>query len=221
MRPEMADQRGALCAGASSPPTIQEARDGDFTPPTLCLFALTFEALPEAVLLVSASKEILFANRAAHRLAMETGAFLLEQSLQVKDSAIAGMLDAAIGEIAPKDTVLRGDASAPARHAAVLPVADGAGRILFCIRIMEDRATGRFSPAAPLQARYRLTASEEAVALMLTEGRRVNEIAQVRGVSEHTVRAQLKSLFGKLGVKSQVQATALLCRLLAEQHGSG
>jgi DNA-binding NarL/FixJ family response regulator len=53
---------------------------------------------------------------------------------------------------------------------------------------------------ALLQAAYRLTAAEAAVALSLADGLPPEAIAAARGVSVGTVRVQIRTLFSKLGV---------------------
>lgn len=55
-----------------------------------------------------------------------------------------------------------------------------------------------------------LTRAERAVCLSLQYHLSVKQIAQLRGVSVHTIRSQLRSIFRKLGVKSQHE---LLLRL--------
>ncbi len=60
---------------------------------------------------------------------------------------------------------------------------------------------------------YRLTSAEAAVAQALASERPVSEIADARGVSIATVRAQLRSIFEKTGVRSQAQLVALVARL--------
>lgn len=59
-------------------------------------------------------------------------------------------------------------------------------------------------------AKYRLSPAEAALALAIADGLSPNQYAQTRGVSIHTVRSQLKSLFMKTGVNRQSQLGALL-----------
>jgi DNA-binding CsgD family transcriptional regulator len=63
--------------------------------------------------------------------------------------------------------------------------------------------------------RYHLTRTEARVATLLSEARRVSEIAAVLGVSVHTVRAHLRHLYVKTGVTWQV---ALVRLVLTGRH---
>lgn len=58
----------------------------------------------------------------------------------------------------------------------------------------------------------RLTRRESEVLLQLIEGRQVREIANLRVVSEATVRTQVKSILAKLEVSSQVAAVGIAHR---------
>lgn len=60
-------------------------------------------------------------------------------------------------------------------------------------------------PAADCLSRYALSAKEADVAKAIVGGKTINQIADERGLSRETVRTQLKSVFGKLGVTSQIE----------------
>lgn len=51
--------------------------------------------------------------------------------------------------------------------------------------------------------RHGLTRAEASLATQLALGKRLREIAQLRELSIHTVRTQLKACFARLGVRSQ------------------
>ena len=55
-----------------------------------------------------------------------------------------------------------------------------------------------------------LTKAEQAVAVLVLEGRTDAEIAEVRGVSKRTVANQIASVFRKLNVSSRVELAARL-----------
>lgn len=65
-----------------------------------------------------------------------------------------------------------------------------------------------------LIAAFGLTHAEAALAEALTTGASLAEIAEMRQVSKHTVRNQLKSLFQKTGTSRQGALIALLARFL-------
>ena len=73
-----------------------------------------------------------------------------------------------------------------------------------------SEASVRLSGSAALAERFKLTPSEAALALGLSTGRSLREMADERQVSIHTVRNQLKSIFGKTGVSRQSTLVALL-----------
>ena len=63
--------------------------------------------------------------------------------------------------------------------------------------------------------RLRLTRAEAEVALALSEGATVTEVAQARGVSVHTIREQVSSALGKTGARRQAD---LIRMVLAQRH---
>jgi len=66
-----------------------------------------------------------------------------------------------------------------------------------------------------LRTLYGLTRAECRVALLLSDGRAPKQIADTVGVTENTVRSQIKSIYGKTGVKRQSE----LIRLLVNHAG--
>jgi DNA-binding CsgD family transcriptional regulator len=70
------------------------------------------------------------------------------------------------------------------------------------------------APQMPeLRQMFGLTTSEVAIAVALTSGHEVEEIARTRHVSPGTLRVQLKSIFLKTGVRRQSELVALLLRV--------
>lgn len=66
---------------------------------------------------------------------------------------------------------------------------------------------------AILQAAYSLTAAETDIALRLVEGSTVEGIAGSRRVSVATIRAQIKAVLAKVGVKRQIELVSRLRQL--------
>jgi DNA-binding CsgD family transcriptional regulator len=62
---------------------------------------------------------------------------------------------------------------------------------------------------------YRLTHREQEVLSFLARGMSTTEITQHLGISAHTVRDHIKSLFGKVGVRSRAE---LVARIFAEHY---
>lgn len=80
-------------------------------------------------------------------------------------------------------------------------------RALVVVRGMEKENT---QLAAALQTAFSLTATEAQIALTLANGKTPENVAARRGVSLATVRTQMKSIYSKLGVRTQVELTARL-----------
>lgn len=73
------------------------------------------------------------------------------------------------------------------------------------------RDPGRLAPL--LRQTYGLTLAEAGVALGVARGRSIADIALERGISDWTVRSQLKAVAAKLGVTRQAQIAARLADL--------
>lgn len=70
--------------------------------------------------------------------------------------------------------------------------------------------TARSEGPGLLRSRYRLTAAEMRVALLVSEGLSYGEIAERLEVSSHTVHTHIKSIHRKLDVRSNGRAAALI-----------
>jgi DNA-binding NarL/FixJ family response regulator len=66
-----------------------------------------------------------------------------------------------------------------------------------------------------LRTLYSLTSAEADIAVQVGSGRPAEAIAAVRGVSVGTVRAQLKTIMGKMGVRRQIELAARLAEICA------
>jgi len=109
-----------------------------------------------------------------------------------------------------------------------VPMRAGADRPPMILRLIALRAGGQdvfgassilvvtriTPPAAPaaelLQGLFDLTPAEARVAREIGEGRTVETIAEMFGLSRETVRSQLKAVLGKTGLGRQVDLAALL-----------
>lgn len=131
-------------------------------------------------------------------------------------------IDAAIGAIIRPDTprgnaiVVRGTTGEPLTLTVVpLPRTEHAfgfnPRVLVVARAPKAQDAGR--TRVLLQSAYGLTAAEAEVALRLGNGEHAEAIAGTRGVSVSTVRAQIRSIFAKLGVRRQSELVARIRHL--------
>lgn len=65
-----------------------------------------------------------------------------------------------------------------------------------------------------LQSAFRLTEAEARLAVHLTSGESLEEVAERLGIAKETSRSQLKSIFAKTGVHRQAELVALLAGVL-------
>lgn len=107
-----------------------------------------------------------------------------------------------------------GDALEGVWLAEALPIVSGelAGCALVTI---SDRSSGSRNSGLcdRLQELYRLTGAEAAVAVSLTEGHSLAEIAAARGTSLETVRSQLKQVLAKTGTRRQGEMVSMALQL--------
>ena len=70
-----------------------------------------------------------------------------------------------------------------------------------------DGVSGRLTRTGPETARFLadLSLRERQILESISSGQRVAAIADTLGISLHTVRNHLKSIFRKLGVRSQIE----------------
>lgn len=73
------------------------------------------------------------------------------------------------------------------------------------VLLLRERAPGGADRGPVLQELYGLTSAEAEVAMAMTQGAPVSDIAASRGVAPSTVRAQVKAILSKVGVGRQVE----------------
>lgn len=81
-----------------------------------------------------------------------------------------------------------------------------------CLLMIVDPDEASLPGSDIWRAMFDLTECELIIAEGLVSGRRINEIANERGVSIETVRSQTKRMFERLNVSSQAEAAARLSR---------
>jgi DNA-binding CsgD family transcriptional regulator len=179
-----------------------------------------------AAFLVDASGQVLEHNLAAERLARDGDGLLLRHGRLlarrhdeaarlerlIKDAAGAACRQGAGGGACRLSRRDGGDYAV-----MVTPLAaeteGGSSVPTALVRVSDlDRHPSR-PPQSSLRVLYGLTATEEALALALLEGRRLKEIAELRRVSLETVRVQLKALFAKTGCDRQADLARKLTLL--------
>jgi DNA-binding NarL/FixJ family response regulator len=139
------------------------------------------------------------------------------QTLANAMAAPSAIIDAAENRAALRSVVLRNEQALdvpvvvdvidlPAQHSEL----GFAPRTLVIVRSESQRDA---SKAAIARVAYELSGAEADIALLLCRGDNAESIAKRRRVSVGTVRAQIKKISAKLGVKSQIEVVARINRL--------
>ncbi len=175
------------------------------------------EALAFGAVVCDSAGRLVFANGAAEALAGPGGGIVL-------GSRHGGVAAALPGEESRLALLVR-DAAETAR-AGAMAVTGASGNKLFLLVTPLPRAFGQASQLvlitmrladgspladpATLMSIFGLTAAEARVGAALSTGASVGEIATQSGVSEATVRTQVKRLLAKTGAESQREFVAML-----------
>lgn len=189
------------------------------------------EVLPQSVLVVEETRRITYANPAAREL-LALRSTLIDRNgwLDAADARGSRELLAALHSLGLGGSHLAG----PGADRAMLRLTDRQRRadvLVLAIAVRPD-ATGRLfgdDPCAiliahPLGAATRLdplvvslafglSPAEADVAIAIAEGASPEEVATMRGVGVVTVRAQLRAIYGKLGIKRLPEMVRLLLEL--------
>lgn len=184
-----------------------------------------FDRLPTAVLLVDRTGRILFANargvallaegdavgsdRGRLRAGTTGGTAMLRRSIH-NAVHLADLLDA---DESPVIRLDRRTSDAPIWAVAipVRPGEDASGWAVPAVALfLHDAGARRPTGHALLAAAYGLTQAEARLADLLAAGCTLAEAAQTLGTTTHTVRTQVKAIFGKTGVRRQGDLQRLL-----------
>ena len=191
----------------------------------------SLDRISTGVLLLDAGGRVLFANRAAERIAsQDDGLRITRDGLATalpRESAALGRLVAAAalttngngsaagGELLLSRPSLRRPlalAVSPLPKDGFLPSLPGVPAV--AVFISDPEAAGE-SDAALLARLYGLTPAESRVTAALMSGGDLREVSDALGISYHTGRAQMKSVFSKTGARRQAELVQLLLKLPA------
>lgn len=176
--------------------------------------ALSMEALDTLewpVYAVGRDARVLLSNRIGERqLALGSPFGIRHGRLHCHDLDVRGSLMRALGlAMQRRASAFRAGTEAAPWWVRVVPMAaqpDGA--------MLYASAVGARPPSASvLQAVLGFSAAEAEVANLLMNGRNVKQVAQARSVSLWTVRAQVRAVMQKAGVRRQMQLAQLLLAL--------
>ena len=192
-------------------------RGGRYVDP-VSLLSRVLDRAPRAIIVASLSGEIVHTN--------EAGAELLDDGNLF--ARVAGRLEV-VGEQAEAITAALAAAADPKVRRATCLLVREAGERTHILSIGTLAGNGLpphvlvFMHELPIQDAYLgerlrmlfgLTRAEQDVAIGVADGRTPREIAADRGVSEQTVRVQLKTLSRKLGCRRQTEIAVLVRSIL-------
>ncbi|TFZ05483.1 LuxR family transcriptional regulator [Ramlibacter henchirensis] len=172
------------------------------------LAGAALDALQFPVFAIDAAGKLLMANTAGDRSLREGSPLAMRQGrLHSPEGDIAGRLAGALRAAASR----RGSAfSANVRGTIwllrVVPLQEHSAAAL----VYANTPDAGPVPSRMLTSLLRFTQAEADVACMLADGLSPKEIAYERDVSLHTIRTQVRGIFGKAGVRRQADLTKLL-----------
>lgn len=175
------------------------------------------------IFLLDAKAKIVFMNKSATALLAERdGLQVFSSVLGAERSAESELLLNAIRRAATSfvagrdvagDTLFISRRNRPALQLFIAPIHNGPLRAshhaAIVIFVSDPLRTPRPS-TSDLRRRFSLTPAECRVALLLSDGCSPRQIANLVGVTDNTVRSQIKSIFSKTGVKRQSELIRLL-----------
>ncbi len=181
------------------------------------------DMLPTGVIFFGPKGEIVLMNRSASALVAEKDGLLVTRGgLRAERPAESSLLEERIVQTASTSnggglwrggTVMISRRSRPPLQIQLSPIRNSgvlAPKPITAVAFMSDPLQQKRPPQELLRALYRLTPAECRVALLLGDGHAPRKIASMVGVTDNTVRSQIKSIFSKTGVKRQGELVRLL-----------
>jgi DNA-binding CsgD family transcriptional regulator len=182
-----------------------------------------FDALPTGVVLFGTKGEVLLMNRSALACVSERdGLVVTRNRLQAERSPESSLLETAIRSataacngkgVSAGGTVMISRRSRPRLQIQIGPIRNSAIQTslpVAAVAFVHDPLRQHRPTQEVLRMLYGLTPAECRVALLLGDGHAPRKIANMIGVTDNTVRSQIKSIFFKTGVKRQGELIRLL-----------
>jgi DNA-binding CsgD family transcriptional regulator len=181
------------------------------------------DMLPTGVILFGAKGEIVLMNSSALAFVAEKDGLLVTRGrLGAERPAESSLLEKRIvqaasassgGSLRPGGIVMISRRSRTPFQIQLSPIPNSgvlAPKPITAVAFVSDPSQQKRPPRELLQALYSLTPAECRVALLLGDGHAPRQIANMVGVTDNTVRSQIKSIFSKTGVKRQGELIRLL-----------
>jgi DNA-binding CsgD family transcriptional regulator len=186
-------------------------------------FHEALDALPNGIIFLGSQGEIVVMNRSAERIVAQRDGLLATRSrLSAERAPESSLLAATIQQAALTSnghgmsagtTVLISRRARPPIQLLISPIHHSSiptSKHVAAVVFINDPLQHPSQTHAALHTVYRLTPAECRVALLLCDGRAPRVIADTVGVTENTVRSQIKSIFSKTGAKRQGELIRLL-----------
>ena len=179
--------------------------------------------LSTGVILLGSRGEIVLMNSSASAsVAEKDGLLVTKAGLQAERQEESAMLTQMIQHatstsngkgVSAGGTVLVSRRTRPPLQIQISPIHNslvGTSQRVAAVAFIVDPLRTQRPAERLLRAFYGLTVAECRVALLLSDGHAPREIAEKVGVTDNTVRSQIKSIFSKTGVKRQGELIRLL-----------
>lgn len=179
------------------------------------------QKMRQASILCDADGRLLFASPAALLCLADRDALTLEDGMlgsPYTDSLRATISRACDAANPRAQTVMLPGSTGPSILLSVAPVRDADGRSL-ALLLLRKSFDLHAEILEPLQALFGLSRAEAEIAVAISNGASLQEIASVRGSSIATIRFQLKSIAGKLGCSRQAEIASLV-NTIAQSNGA-
>lgn len=211
---EQRDAFAALAAAAQAAARMQLVLEGQGA----ALMAGAFEAMEMAAYVCDADGVVKAMSGPAEALAASSSHLTLSAGrLRARGASDASVLSLAIARAsvsgsAPTELAIRCPQGGPPMllQVARLPAREFSLGLEATVLVLARPQRDAARRGALLQTVFHLTPAEAQVALALGDGASAELIAARRGVSIGTVRAQIKVVFSKLGVRRQAEVAARL-----------
>ncbi|PLW68118.1 helix-turn-helix transcriptional regulator [Pseudohalioglobus lutimaris] len=194
------------------------------------VYAGAVSQLAMASIILDEQARVLSANPVAQALLDQADGLLLKgQHLHIEGRNINRELQQAVSDIIQAQQ--RGEASVV--RALRVPRSAGRSHLGLLVRPvpMSQWSEGQSSPCAAifvsdpdlhepadrqtLGELFELTPAESNLAILLARGLSLAEVSETQSISQHTARAQLKSIFAKTGVSRQAELVRLVIKSVA------
>ena len=182
-----------------------------------------FDMLPTGVIFLGPKGEVVLMNRSALASVSErNGLLATRDGLRAERPAESSLLEKTILQAASTSsgkghsaggTVIISRRSRPPLRLQISPIHNSVihtSRSIAAVAFVNDPLRANRPTQEVLRLLYGLTPAECRVALLLGDGHAPRRIAAMVGVTDNTVRSQIKSIFSKTGVRRQGELIRLL-----------